>query len=61
MRDGPPVTDLVSRATGGDKQAWDALVERYIPLVWSICRQHRLDNADASRGTETSGQAVALP
>jgi RNA polymerase sigma factor (sigma-70 family) len=47
MRDGPPVTDLVTRATGGDKHAWDALVERYIPLIWSICRQHQLDNADA--------------
>jgi DNA-directed RNA polymerase specialized sigma24 family protein len=28
--------------------AWDALVERYAPLVWSICRRHRLDGADAA-------------
>ena len=47
MRDGPPVTSLVTRAVSGDRQAWDALVERYIPLVWSICRQHQLDNDDA--------------
>jgi len=47
MRDGPPVTGLVTRAVGGDRQAWDTLVERYIPLVWSICRQHQLDNDDA--------------
>jgi RNA polymerase sigma factor (sigma-70 family) len=25
----------------------DALVERYAPLIWSICRRHRLDGADA--------------
>jgi hypothetical protein len=36
MRDDPVVTDLVTTARNGDKQAWDALVERYAPLVWSI-------------------------
>ena len=43
------VTDLVTRARNGDKQAWDALVERYAPLVWSICRRHQLGDADAER------------
>jgi len=47
-RDDPPVTDLVARARSGDKQAWDALVERYAPLIWSICYRHRLDAADAA-------------
>jgi RNA polymerase sigma factor (sigma-70 family) len=42
------VTDLVTGARNGDKQAWDALVERYAPLVWSICRRHRLAGAEAS-------------
>ena len=42
------VTDLVTRARNGDRQAWDALVERYAPLVWSICRRHRLGAAEAS-------------
>jgi RNA polymerase sigma factor (sigma-70 family) len=42
-----PVTDLVTQARNGDKQAWGALVERYVPLIWSICRQHRFDDADA--------------
>jgi RNA polymerase sigma factor (sigma-70 family) len=51
-----PVTDLVTRARNGDKQAWDALVERYAPLIWSICRRHRLDGADA----EDVGQGVWL-
>jgi RNA polymerase sigma factor (sigma-70 family) len=41
-REDPVVTDLVTRARNGDKQAWDALVERYAPLIWSICRRHRL-------------------
>jgi RNA polymerase sigma factor (sigma-70 family) len=47
MCDDPSVTDLVTRARNGDKQAWDALVKRYAPLVWSICRGHRLGGADA--------------
>jgi RNA polymerase sigma factor (sigma-70 family) len=41
------VADLVSRARAGDKQAWDTLVERYAPLIWSICRRYGLADADA--------------
>jgi hypothetical protein len=41
------VTDLVARAGNGEEQAWDALAERYSPLIWSICRRHRLGDADA--------------
>jgi RNA polymerase sigma factor (sigma-70 family) len=55
-RDDPVVTDLVTRATNDDKQAWDALVERYAPLIWSICRRHRLSDADA----QDVGQSVWL-
>jgi RNA polymerase sigma factor (sigma-70 family) len=42
-----PVTDLVTRAANGDNQAWEALVERYASLIWSICRRYRLSDADA--------------
>jgi RNA polymerase sigma factor (sigma-70 family) len=56
MRTDQPVTELVTRARNGDKQAWDALVERYAPLIWSICRRHQLDRADAS----DVGQSVWL-
>jgi signal transduction histidine kinase len=56
VRAGPPVNDLVTRAGSGDKQAWDTLVERYAPLIWSICRRHRLSSADA----EDVGQRVWL-
>ena len=59
MRDGPPVTDLVTRATGGEKRAWDALVERYAPLVWSICSRHQLDNAEARDVSQTVWQQLA--
>jgi RNA polymerase sigma factor (sigma-70 family) len=55
-RDDPPVTDLVMRARNSDKQAWDDLVERYAPLIWSICRRYRLDGADA----DDVGQTVWL-
>jgi RNA polymerase sigma factor (sigma-70 family) len=48
MRDDPAVTALVTRAANGEEQAWDALVERYAPLIWSICRSHRLAGADAA-------------
>ena len=50
------VTDLVTRAGSGDKQAWDSLVERYAPLIWSICRRYRLSGADAA----DAGQSVWL-
>ena len=47
MRDDPAVTALITRAAEGDQSAWDEIVERYAPLVWSICRRYRLDRADA--------------
>jgi hypothetical protein len=47
QRDDPVVIDLVTRARDGDQQAWDALVERYAPLIWSVCRRNRLSEADA--------------
>jgi RNA polymerase sigma factor (sigma-70 family) len=56
VRDDPVVIDLVTRARNGDKQAWDALVERYATLIWSICRRHRLGDDDA----EDVGQSVWL-
>ena len=56
MRDNPVVIDLVTRARDGDKQAWDALVERYAPLLWSICRRYGLGGTDA----DDVGQSVWL-
>ena len=53
---GATVTDLVIRAREGDQQAWDAIVERYAPLVWSISRRYWLARPDAG----DAGQAVWL-
>ena len=56
MAEYSPVTDMVARAKNGDKQAWNEIVERYAPLIWSICRKYRLSEADA----EDVGQVVWL-
>lgn len=32
----PPTGELLSRAADGDQEAWDALVDRYCRLVWSV-------------------------
>jgi RNA polymerase sigma factor (sigma-70 family) len=56
VRNDPVVIELVIRARDGDQHAWDALVERYAPLIWSICRRHRLGDTDA----EDVGQRVWL-
>ena len=47
MRDDQPITDLVTRARSGDQRAWDDLVERYAPLVWSICHRYQMKSTDA--------------
>jgi len=53
IRGDPSVTDLVIRARSGDKQAWDALIERYAPLVWSICHRYWIGGADAEDVSQT--------
>jgi RNA polymerase sigma factor (sigma-70 family) len=42
-----PVATLLKAAAEGDQSAWDALVERYARLVWSVVRGFRLDDAAA--------------
>jgi RNA polymerase sigma factor (sigma-70 family) len=46
-RDYSVVADLVAGARDGDRQAWDALVERYASLIWSICRRYGISGAAA--------------
>ncbi|HEV2241075.1 MAG TPA: sigma-70 family RNA polymerase sigma factor [Streptosporangiaceae bacterium] len=53
MSDDLHITDLVTRAIDGDQRAWDALVERHAPLIWSICRRYRLGGADAQDVAQT--------
>ena len=56
MRDDPHVVALVTRASGGDQGAWHELVDRYAPLVYTICTRYRLSNPDI----EDVGQNVWL-
>ena len=51
-----PLVALVVGARNGDERAWAALVERYAPLIWSLCRRYRLDTTD----TADVGQNVWL-
>jgi RNA polymerase sigma factor (sigma-70 family) len=46
VRDDPTVVALVTRAAGGDPGAWNDIVERYAPLVWSICARFQLGPSD---------------
>jgi len=50
------VVALVVRAAGSDPSAWAQIVERYAPLVWSICTRFQLSTQDA----EDVGQNVWL-
>jgi RNA polymerase sigma factor (sigma-70 family) len=43
-----PISDLVDRASTGDKDAWRELVDRHTPIVWAVIRAHRLRSADAA-------------
>lgn len=56
MPDEDPVPALVSRAAAGDESAWGEIVDRYAPLLWSICRQYRLSRPD----TDDVAQGVWL-
>jgi RNA polymerase sigma factor (sigma-70 family) len=56
MRDDPAVVVLVERARDGDQWAWDQIVERYAPLVWSIGQRYQLNRADI----DDIGQTVWL-
>ena len=56
MRDDPSVIALVARVGDGDQEAWNELVERYAPLVWSICVRYRLSRQDI----DDVGQSVWL-
>ena len=56
--DTPSIDDdvalLVKAAAGGNRQAWDALVDRFAPSVWAIARGHRLGYADAADVCQTT-------
>ena len=45
--------ELLTRAAQGDQEAWNALVETFGQMVWSIARSFRLDDATAKDVTQT--------
>jgi RNA polymerase sigma factor (sigma-70 family) len=45
---------LVRRAVGGERDAWEALVDEFGDLVWAIARSHRLDEDDAADVYQTT-------
>lgn len=44
---------LVPAAREGDQHAWDAIVDRFLPLVGAIVRGHRLSAADGDDVSQT--------
>jgi RNA polymerase sigma factor (sigma-70 family) len=56
MSNDVPVAALVARAAGDDQGAWNEIVGRYAPMVWSICTRYRLVGQDI----EDVGQSVWL-
>ncbi|WP_205751908.1 RNA polymerase sigma factor [Cryptosporangium phraense] len=45
---------LVGAAAGGDHAAWDALVDAYGGLIWTVARNHRLSPGDAGDVSQTT-------
>jgi len=56
MSEDTALAEMLTRARDGDQQAWNELVDRYAPLVWSICRRYQLGRADI----DDVGQTVWL-
>jgi RNA polymerase sigma factor (sigma-70 family) len=48
------VIGLVRAAAAGDHSAWDALVERYVALLWAIALRHGLNESDAADVVQTT-------
>jgi RNA polymerase sigma factor (sigma-70 family) len=56
MSDDSSVSALVARVCDGDQEAWNEIIERYVPLVWSICLRYQLSRPDI----DDVGQSVWL-
>ena len=48
-----PLHALVAAAREGDQDAWNAIVERFLPLVSALVRRHRLSEADGDDVCQT--------
>ena len=53
MHESLTVDELVERARAGDQASWNAIVDRFIPLVNSVIAKFRLSSADADDVNQT--------
>lgn len=53
MDEQPTVSALVTSARDGDSASWDAVVERFLPLVHRVISRYRLSAADAADVNQT--------
>ena len=53
MQQTTPVEDLVDAARAGDQGAWNALVDRFLPLVNAVIAKFRLPQSDADDVNQT--------
>lgn len=49
----PTVSALVISARDGDSESWDAVVDRFLPLVHQVISRYRLSPADAADVNQT--------
>lgn len=54
MMTGEEVSALLARASAGEQDAWDALVDGFANLLWAVARAHRLDDADCGDAVQTA-------
>jgi RNA polymerase sigma factor (sigma-70 family) len=45
---------LLAAAAAGDSSAWNAIVEQYTGLLWSIARGYRMSTADSADAVQTT-------
>jgi len=45
---------LVQRASEGDQAAWNAIVDQFNGLLWSVVRAHRLSHSDGAEVVQTA-------
>lgn len=44
----PDVRDSVRLAAGGNRRAWECLIEQYVRLIWAMTRDFKLTESDAA-------------
>ena len=48
------VTVLIHRAAEGDPTAWNAIVDEFAGLLWSVVRGFRLNEAQSADAVQTT-------